>query len=148
MNLDHVAIWTTQLEQLKYYYVKYFNGHTNKKYTNIEKHFESYFLSFDSGARLELMQMPGIPENLNDQILKQYQGIIHLAFGMESMEMVIEKSKELAKAGFKILRGPRKTGDGYFEFETLDPDNNRIEVSAIAAIILENNNGEFLLYEC
>jgi lactoylglutathione lyase len=131
MTIDHVAIWTPQLEKLKEYYVKYFNGKSNEKYTNKEKHFESYFISFDSGTRLELMQMPGIPRNLNDTVDKQYHGIIHLAFGVENMNMVDEKLNELTSDGYKILRGPRKTGDGYWEFETLDPDNNRIEVSAI-----------------
>lgn len=131
MTLDHVAIWTTQLEVLKDYYVKFFKGHANQKYINKEKQFESYFLTFDSGSRLEIMQMPGIPENLNDTIGRQHQGIIHLSFGMETMEMIIEKSHELEAAGFRILRGPRKTGDGYYEVETLDPDNNRIEVSAL-----------------
>jgi lactoylglutathione lyase len=131
MNIDHVAIWTSQLEKLKDYYVKYFIGKSNRKYINNEKHFESYFISFDTGTRLELMQMPGIPHNLNDTIEKQYLGIIHLSFGMENMDLVNEKCSELKSAGFKILKGPRKTGDGYWEFETLDPDNNRIEVSAV-----------------
>lgn len=130
MTLDHVAIWTSRLEQLKDYYIKYFNGRANEKYTNEATRFESYFVTFDSGTRLELMQRPGIPENLNDPIEKQYLGIIHLAFGVENMKDVTDKANKLAKDGFKIIRGPRKTGDGYFEFETLDPDNNRIEVSA------------------
>jgi lactoylglutathione lyase len=47
------------------------------------------------------------------------------------MEEVNRKSADLFKDGYRILRGPRKTGDGYWEFETLDPDNNRIEVSAL-----------------
>jgi lactoylglutathione lyase len=131
VNIDHVAIWTTRLEMLKDYYVKYFNGHPDKKYLNREKQFESYFVSFDSGARLELMQMPGIPENLNDPADKQHLGIIHISFGIGNMDLVNAKCDELKKAGFRILRGPRKTGDGYWEFETLDPDNNRIEISAV-----------------
>jgi lactoylglutathione lyase len=131
MYIDHIAIWTSQLEKLKDYYVRYFDGRANEKYLNKEKHFESYFVSFGSGTRIELMQMPGIPENLNDPVQKQYLGLIHLSFGMENMESVNVKANELKKDGFKILRGPRKTGDGYWEFETLDPDNNRIEVSAI-----------------
>jgi lactoylglutathione lyase len=131
MTIDHVAIWTTQPEQLKDYYVKYFNGRANEKYFNKETLFESYFITFDSGSRLEIMKKPGIPVNLNDREEKQHQGIIHISFGVESMEMVTGKSKELSEAGFKILRGPRKTGDGYFEFETLDPDNNRIEVATL-----------------
>jgi lactoylglutathione lyase len=131
MTIDHVAIWTAKLEELKNYYVKYFNGRANEKYINKERHFESYFVTFDSAPRLELMQMPGIPQNLNDTIVKQYLGFIHLSFGMETMSMVNEKLNELKNDGFKILKGPRRTGDGYWEFETLDPDNNRIEVSAI-----------------
>jgi lactoylglutathione lyase len=131
MKIDHVAIWTDQLERLKDYYVKFFNGRANKKYVNSERHFESYFVSFDSGSRLELMQMPGIPPNLNDTVEKQYSGLIHLSFGMETMGMVDEKLNELKRNGFKILKGPRITGDGYYEFETLDPDNNRIEVSFV-----------------
>jgi lactoylglutathione lyase len=131
MKIDHVAIWTSQIEELKNYYIKYFNGTSNKKYLNREKHFESYFISFDSGTRLEVMQMPGIPQNLNDPVVKQYHGIIHLAFGVDSMAQVDEKFSQLTNDGYKILRGPRKTGDGYWEFETLDPDNNRVEVSAV-----------------
>jgi lactoylglutathione lyase len=131
MVIDHVAIWTTHLEQLKDFYIKYFDGNANDKYLNKEKQFESYFITFESGTRLELMQMPGIPENLNDRVGKQHQGIIHLSFGVSSMDEVTNKADQMEKDGYKILRGPRKTGDGYFEFETLDPDNNRIEVSAI-----------------
>jgi lactoylglutathione lyase len=130
MTIDHIAIWTTQPEQLKDYYVKYFNGSANEKYFNKDTLFESYFITFDAGSRLEIMKKPGIPVNLNDREEKQHQGIIHISFGVETMEMVTGKSKELSEAGYRILRGPRKTGDGYFEFETLDPDNNRIEVAA------------------
>lgn len=155
MTLDHVAIWTHKLEILKDYYIGFFGACVNSKYRNSETGFESYFLSFESGSRIEIMQRPSIPENLNDTINSQHTGIIHLAFAVKTREQVIAKSEELKNAGFRILRGPRETGDGYFEFETLDPDNNRIEVittipekkkKEIAAIILENDKGEFLLY--
>ena len=131
MVLEHAAIWTTRLEVLKNYYIKYFDATANDKYTNVQKEFHSYFLSFDSGARLELMTMPGVPLNQNDTVQKQHTGIIHLAFGVDTMEQVEAKAKQLLAAGFPILSGPRKTGDGYYKFETLDPDNNRIEVTAI-----------------
>ena len=129
MTLEHVAIWTQQLEVLKDFYVKFFDGVPNEKYTNEKKQFQSYFRSFQSGARLELMQMVGVPANTNDRVVAQHQGIIHLAFGVDTMDQVDEKAKQLANAGFLILSGPRKTGDGYYEFETLDPDNNRLEVT-------------------
>ena len=77
------------------------------------------------------MAMPNIPDNLNDTVIKQHKGIIHLAFGVDTMQEVEEKAKQLNNDGFIILSGPRKTGDGYYEFETLDPDGNRLEVTAI-----------------
>jgi lactoylglutathione lyase len=132
MILEHVAIWTDQLEALKDYYTTYFRGKSNEKYTNPKTQFQSYFIAFGKGARLELMCKPNIPSNANDTIIQQHLGIIHLAFGVETFEELEEKAAQLQAHGFKILSGPRLTGDGYYEFETLDPDNNRIEVSCKA----------------
>lgn len=129
MNLEHVAIWTSQLDRMKEFYTRFFGGIPNNKYINPEKGFESYFLRFATGARLELMYMPNIPDNGNDTILAQHKGIIHLAFGANSMEEVDTKARQLKAAGYPILSGPRITGDGYYEFETLDPEKNRIEVT-------------------
>ncbi len=129
MTLEHVAIWTDQLEVLKAYYMKYFGGIPNDKYRNEDNQFESYFLTFASGARLEIMSMPNIPDNTNDRVVKQHKGIIHLAFGATSIEEVDQKAQQLQADGYPILSGPRTTGDHYYEFETLDPDHNRIEVT-------------------
>lgn len=129
MILEHAAIWTNDLEKLKDYYCLYFGGIPNNKYTNEHKKFSSYFLTFTGGARLEIMSMTGIPANANDTVKVQHLGLIHLAFGVGSIEEVEAKAQELKAAGFAILSGPRKTGDGYYEFETLDPDDNRLEVT-------------------
>jgi lactoylglutathione lyase len=129
MHIEHVAIWTNDLEKLKSYYCRFFGAVANEKYSNPQKNFESYFLGFPSGSRLEIMKMKGIPANANDTVKQQHLGLIHIAFGVRSKEEVENKSVELESNGFPILSGPRFTGDGYFEFETLDPDNNRIEVS-------------------
>ena len=129
MTLEHVALWTENLEGLKDYYCQYFEGNANNLYINTKTGFNSYFLSFQGGARLEIMQMPEIPANQNDRKTKQHLGLIHLAFGAESKNAVDKKSLELSANGFEILKGPRTTGDGYYEFETLDPDGNRIEVT-------------------
>jgi lactoylglutathione lyase len=131
MKLEHVAVWTNQLEELKAYYMHHFGGRPNEKYRNSRTGFESYFLTFSSGARLEIMQKPGIPLNQNDTAGEQHIGLIHLAFGVDTMLEVDEKARALQLAGFPILRGPRKTGDGYYEFETLDPDRNRLEVCTV-----------------
>lgn len=129
MKIEHIAIWTHQLEILKAYYEKYFGGKAGDKYHNQKKQFQSYFLSFESGSRLELMTAPYIPENQNDTIEKEHQGIIHLAFEVNSKYEVDEKARELSNDGYRILSGPRITGDGCYEFTTLDPDNNRLEVT-------------------
>jgi lactoylglutathione lyase len=129
MTIDHIAIYTHRLEELRVFYEKHFGATSNAKYVNPVSGFESYFLSFASGARLELMQKPGIPANANDTVQSQHTGLIHMAFGVSSPEEVDEKARLFLQAGLTILRGPRHTGDGYYEFEMLDPDGNRIEVT-------------------
>jgi lactoylglutathione lyase len=129
--IDHIAIWTDDIEKLKDYYTRFFNAIPGSLYENMTTGFKSYFLSFNEGSRLEIMQKPGITGNLNGTEGPARAGIIHIAFRMDNMKTVIFKARELENAGFKILRGPRKTGDGYFEFESLDPDNNRIEVTTV-----------------
>lgn len=128
MKIEHIAIWTRNLEDLKSFYITYFGGTAGEKYSNPTKAFESYFISFDSGARLELMQMPGIPENENDAF-DQYTGIIHLAISVGSVDRVDSLTQELRKSGYQIVSEPRYTGDGYYESCALDPDGNRLEIT-------------------
>jgi len=131
MKLDHLAIWADNPETLRDYYIRYFGAKSNNVYINEKNNFHSYFLSFDSGARIEIMHKPGIPRNLNDTVDAQHKGLIHFAFETDTMEEVDAKASQLEADGYKILRGPRKTGDGYYEFETVDPENNRLEVMAL-----------------
>lgn len=128
MKIEHIAIWTNDIERLKDFYVKYFNAKAGEKYINKTKNFESYFLSFDEGCRLEIMQMPTIPHNLNN-IYDQYLGLIHLAISVGSKSKVISLTEELRKDGYEVIGEPRMTGDGYFESVVLDPDKNRIEIT-------------------
>ncbi|WP_298506418.1 VOC family protein [uncultured Maribacter sp.] len=129
MIIEHIAIWTKNLEGLAAYYIKFFQATPSEKYINEKTGFQSYFLSFESGARLEIMYKNSVPDNKNDTIKEEYLGIIHLAFGVDTMAKVTDKCEELLKAGYRVISGPRKTGDGYYEFVTLDPDNNRLEVT-------------------
>lgn len=130
MKLEHVAIWTKRLEDMRLFYVQIFDGKANPKYVNPKRNFSSYFISFENGARLELMTQPDIPENKNDPSA-QYQGIIHLAFYVDSIEAVDAMAVRVRAAGYPILSGPRQTGDGYYEFETFDPDQNRLEIGTV-----------------
>jgi lactoylglutathione lyase len=128
MRIEHVAIWTGDLERLKRFYTKYFNCIVGNKYCNKSNDFESYFLSFDNSARLELMQMPSIPDNLNDPKI-QYEGIIHIAISVGSKENVVEITEKLRSDKYTIVSEPQTTGDGYFESGVLDSDGNRVEIT-------------------
>ena len=128
MKIEHIAIWTNQLETMRTFYETYFNGRSNDKYTNTQKGFQSYFLAFDDGARLELMQMPNIPPNANT-VQQQSLGLIHFAISVGSKKKVDALTNQLRQDGYPILGEPRTTGDGYYESVVLDPDNNRIEIT-------------------
>jgi lactoylglutathione lyase len=127
MKIEHIAIWTKDLEIMKNFYCSFFNGRAGEKYTNPAKHFQSYFITFASGARLEIMQKPEIPENLNSADL-QYIGINHLAFAVGDRGKVNKMTEMFRKEGYKVVSEPRVTGDGYYESVIFDPEQNRIEL--------------------
>jgi lactoylglutathione lyase len=128
MKIEHIAIWTRDLEAQKDFYVQFFGGTAGEKYVNPKKNYSSYFISFDSGARLELMKIPTIPPNQND-IEAQYIGLIHFAMSVGSKEKVDALTEKLKNEGYKVLGEPRWTGDGYYESVVLDAENNRIEIT-------------------
>lgn len=128
MRIEHIAIWTHDLERLRHFYETYFEGRANAKYVNPRKQFESYFLAFTDGVRLEMMQMPGISLSTND-IERQFTGYVHIAFSVGSREAVDALTERLRHDSYRILDGPRATGDGYYESVALDPDGNRIEIT-------------------
>jgi lactoylglutathione lyase len=129
MKIEHIAIWAKDIEQLKDFYVRYFNAAPGEKYFNPKKNFESYFLNFESGCRLEIMQMPGIPDSAND-IYKQFSGLIHFAIATGSNAAVDSLTESLRSNGYEVVGEPRTTGDGYYESVVLDPEGNRIEITA------------------
>lgn len=128
MKIEHIALWTKDLERLRAFYEHYFHAKAGEKYINPKKQFESYFLSFEDGCRLELMQMPTVPDSTNDAY-QQFTGYIHVAVSTGSKEKVDELTLQLKQDGYEILDGPRTTGDGYYESVVLDPDNNRVEIT-------------------
>lgn len=124
MRIHHIAVWTFRLEDMKEFYIRYFQGTSNDKYINPKKGFESYFIRFDSGAELELMSRTGVQ---NTAIEENKLGLTHFAFALNSKEEVLELTEKLRNAGYTIVGEPRTSGDGYFESVVLDPDGNRVE---------------------
>jgi lactoylglutathione lyase len=129
MRIDHVAIWTTDLGRCKHFYTAYFGAIAGTNYVNPAKGFESCFLSFDGGARLEAMtttslSLVEVPPGA------QRLGLTHLAISVGSERTVDELTERLRSDGIAIADGPRRTGDGYYESVVIDPDGNRIEICA------------------
>lgn len=126
MKIEHVAIWVRDLEAMKKFYEKYFNGISNSKYHNKDKEFESYFLTFDGDARLELMRKSGIDKSdQSDRI-----GWAHIAISLGSRESVNQLTAVLQNDGYRLVNGPRVTGDGYYESVIEDPEGNLLELTA------------------
>ena len=124
--IEHVAIWTVDLERLRAFYERYFGGVAGERYENPSTGFRSYFLELD-GTRLELMQMPAVAERAEGD--QQRLGWAHIAFALGSEQAVDELTDLLRSDGYAILDGPRRTGDGYYESVVRDPDGNRVELT-------------------
>jgi lactoylglutathione lyase len=128
MTIEHLAIWCKNLEAMKDFYTELFGGQTSARYTNPKTGFSSYFVRFPAGgARLELMQMPGLAPNQNP-VASQCYGLAHFAVAVGSEAAVWAMTERLQAHQCPILRGPRLTGDGYFEVEALDIEGNRLEI--------------------
>ncbi len=128
-KLEHAALWAKDIDKLKAFYEKYFEAKSNAKYINEQKRFQSYFLSFLSGARLEIMQRPGVETRERKNSVQEFIGYAHLAFSVGSENNVDNLTDRLQRDGYKKLDGPRRTGDGYYESVVLDPEGNRIEIT-------------------
>ena len=126
MKIEHLALWTDKLEELKEFYITYFNAVAGERYHNPVKKFTSYFLSFGSGTRLEIMQRPEVEKEYYSSFRK---GFIHFALSTGSEAKVDQLTERLRGDGYTIAGEPRRTGDGYYESVVVDPDGNLIEIT-------------------
>lgn len=111
MKIEHISAYLSDIDEGKEFFEKFFEGTSSKQYHNKSTGFRSYFISFDDGSRLEIMSKP-------DHKLKDVEsriGYAHLAMSVGSKEKVDELTKALKDNGFKVVSGPRTTGDGYYE---------------------------------
>lgn len=126
MKIDHIAMYVNDLDGTKQFFERYFNAVANNLYHNEKTGFQSYFLSFGDGARLEIMNKP----NLEDAAKTvQRTGYIHLAFSVGSKEQVDSLTALLKQDGYQVISGPRTTGDGYYESCIVAIEGNQIEIT-------------------
>ncbi len=126
MKIEHIAMYVDDLEGAKDFFIKYFGAKPNESYHNEKTGFRSYFLSFDDGARLEIMNSPLIEEN--EKPLYR-SGYAHIAVSLGSKEAVDELTEKLKTDGFKVISGPRITGDGYYESAIIGFEGNIFEIT-------------------
>ena len=126
MRIEHAAMYVKDLEKAKEFFIKYFGAVPNEGYHNKNTDFRSYFLSFDEGARLEIMTRPSMDDA---EKTAARTGLIHLAFGVGSEEKVDELTARLKADGYEVLSGPRTPGDGYYESCVVGIEGNLIEIT-------------------
>lgn len=134
MKIEHIAIWVKDIDKVCEFYRKYFGGVVHPIYHNPTKQFTSRFVTFDDGARLEIMHRPDIDVGTRGMFhVKQSQsehlGYTHLSFSVGSKEEVDRLTQQMSNDGIQVVGQPRTTGDGYYESVVFDPEGNRVEIT-------------------
>lgn len=126
MKIEHIAMYVTDPERARDFFVKYLGGVSNDGYHNMKTDFRSFFVSFEDGARLEIMTKPEI---IDAEKLLNRTGYAHIAFSAGSKEKVDELTEKLKADGYEVISGPRTTGDGYYESCIVGIEGNQIEIT-------------------
>ena len=126
MKIEHIALYVNDLEKARDFFVKYLEGTPNSGYYNPKTDFHSYFITFEDGARLELMNKPDMAD---DEKKLNRTGYAHLAFSVGSKEKVDSLTATLKADGYEVISGPRTTGDGYYESCIVAIEGNQIEIT-------------------
>jgi lactoylglutathione lyase len=128
-RIEHVAMWVRDLDLVCSFYADHFGAVAGGRYENIAKGFASRFLTFESGARIEVMTTTVLAPVVH-AAGAHCMGLTHLALKLGSEDAVSALTSRLRSCGVPVLDGPRRTGDGYYESVVLDPEGNRIELTA------------------
>ena len=126
MKIDHIAMYVNDLEKAREFFMKYLGAASNEGYHNKTTDFRSYFLSFDEGARIEIMNKPNMSDDEKGLVRTGY---VHIAFNVGSKEQVDMLTTELKDDGYEVVSGPRTTGDGYYESCIIAIEGNQIEIT-------------------
>ena len=126
MKIEHIAMYVNELESARDFFVKYLGGVSNDGYHNVKTGFRSFFISFEDGARLEIMNKPSM-EDIKKPVNRT--GYIHIAFSVGSVEEVDRLTRVFREDGYEVLSGPRTTGDGYYESCIVGIEGNQIEIT-------------------
>ena len=124
-RVEHIGVWVADIDRVAAFYEKYFGARIGELYRNPRKGFESRFLSFGGGARLELMTRQDVTQSAPNELL----GLAHVAVSIGDEAAVDALAARLRADGVQPDSGPRRTGDGYYECVVRDPEGNRVEIT-------------------
>jgi lactoylglutathione lyase len=125
VRIEHVGVWVADIDRAAVFYAKYFGARIGELYRNPRKGFESRFLVFGGGARLELMTRQDVTQRASNEQL----GLAHVAVSIGDEAAVDALAARLQADGVTPDSGPRRTGDGYYECVVRDPEGNRVEIT-------------------
>ncbi|MBC5687768.1 VOC family protein [Mediterraneibacter sp. NSJ-55] len=126
MKIEHIAMYVNDLESTREFFVKYLDAMSNDGYHNPKTNFRSYFLFFEDGAKLEIMNKPQLEDEAKPLARTGY---IHMAFSVGSKEKVDFLTQQMKNDGYEVVSGPRTTGDGYYESCIIGIEGNQIELT-------------------
>jgi lactoylglutathione lyase len=119
-GIEHVAAWVSELERARSFYERWFGAEAGPPYSSGSRPFQSRFLSFGGGARLELMAAP-----------RETPRLAHIAVPVGSREAVDRLIGRMRAEGVRIAGEPRLTGDGYYEAVIEDSEGSDL-IRAVA----------------
>ncbi|MGI6110407.1 MAG: VOC family protein [Eubacteriaceae bacterium] len=125
MRIDHISMFATRPEEVKAFYVKYFGATPSKEFIDTESGLPSYYLTFDDGSRVEILNRPEITRMAKNHI---DLGYIRVSYMLDSREEVDKLANRLQSDGYAIIQQPKETPDGFYDCVVLDPDDNQIVI--------------------
>jgi lactoylglutathione lyase len=128
-RIHHLAAWAKDIDIVCGFYSQHFGAEVGPLYENKAKGFASRFLSFEGGTKFEVMASTALPLESQGPG-SQRLGFTHVAISLGSEQAVDALATQLREQGVPVIDGPRRTGDGYYECVVLDPEGNRVEVTA------------------
>ena len=126
IHMEHIALYVSDMQRARAFFVTYFGATAGTKYHNRNTNFQSYFLTFDGGSRLEIMTRPNLAQTQTEM---PRLGFAHIAFSVGSKEAVDTLTQRLQQDGYAVLSGPRTTGDGYYESCIGGTEGYQIEIT-------------------
>jgi lactoylglutathione lyase len=117
-RIHHVAAWVSDLQRARMFYERWFLARCEPLYSSSSRKFESYFMAFSQGAKLELMASPD-----------EEPRPAHVALSVGSIEAVDDLFERMRSEGVPTVGRPRRTSDGYYEAVILDSEGNLVEMT-------------------